>query len=215
MIHLSYRRKSPNQIFKEIYTRNRWADTQSLSGPGSSLAQTVEVRTALPLLIEEYGIKHMLDVPCGDFSWMAQVDLSIAYTGGDIVEELITDNQKEYGRDNRRFMKIDILNDAMPEADLLLCRDCLVHFSYKHISQALANIRACRCRYVLLTTFIGRKNNRDITTGAWRPLNLQADPFNFPSPLLLIDERCTEDNGAYADKQLGLWRLADIPVEET
>jgi hypothetical protein len=49
---------------------------------------------------------------------------------------------------------------------------------------------------------------------AWRPLNLQAAPFHFPDPLALIDEKCTEDDGVYADKQLGLWSLSDIPVRK-
>ena len=206
----SYKMKSPNKIFEEIYAKNRWADSQSLSGPGSSFVQTEEVRRALPVLIKELGIRHVLDVPCGDFSWMSQVDLSINYTGGDIVEELIKENQQKYSLGNRKFLKIDVLTDPLPEADLLLCRDCLVHFSYKHIFQALRNIKASQCTYVLLTTFTSRKNNRDITTGAWRPINFQVAPFNFPPPLVLIDEKCKEDNGAYIDKQLGLWKISDI-----
>jgi hypothetical protein len=42
-------------------------------------------------------------------------------------------------------------------------------------------------------------------------LNLQLPPFNFPAPLRLIEENCTEDGGKYADKSLGLWRLSDLP----
>jgi hypothetical protein len=212
-IHRSYKTKSPDQIFEDIYSKNRWADRQSLSGSGSSLMQTAEVRTALPVLVEEFGIRRMLDVPCGDFSWMSQVDLTIDYTGGDIVGELIKLNQQKYSQHNRRFLKIDILNDALPEADLLLCRDCLVHFSYRHIFQALRNIRSSKCTYVLLTTFTRRENNRDVTTGAWRALNLQAAPFHFPTPIAMIDEKCMEDNGAYLDKHLGLWKVSEIPLD--
>ena len=35
-------------------------------------------------------------------------------------------------------------------------------------------------------------------------------PHDFPPPLRLIDERCPDP--AYADKHLGLWRVADIPA---
>lgn len=35
-------------------------------------------------------------------------------------------------------------------------------------------------------------------------------PFMLPNPLELIIEGCTEDNGAYEDKSLGLWKIADI-----
>ena len=32
-----------------------------------------------------------------------------------------------------------------------------------------------------------------------------------PEPLDVIVEGCTEVGGAYADKALGLWRIADLP----
>ena len=48
-------------------------------------------------------------------------------------------------------------------------------------------------------------------------MSLAADPsshapFNFPPPLRLVNENCTEGDGAYGDKCLGLWRLADLPA---
>ena len=47
-------------------------------------------------------------------------------------------------------------------------------------------------------------------TGDWRPLDLERDPFGFPAPLELLNERCTEGGGIFADKSLGLWRTADL-----
>ena len=44
----------------------------------------------------------------------------------------------------------------------------------------------------------------------WRPLNFQAEPFNFPLPLRSLLEGCTEMNSRYADKSLSLWRFRDI-----
>jgi hypothetical protein len=32
---------------------------------------------------------------------------------------------------------------------------------------------------------------------------------------LVINEQCTEAGGAYADKSLALWLLADLPLEST
>ncbi len=40
-----------------------------------------------------------------------------------------------------------------------------------------------------------------------RVLNLQQAPFNFPPPEHLLVEECTEGNGAYRDKSLGVWNL--------
>jgi len=101
------------------------------------------------------------------------------------------------------------LESPLPAADMLLCRDCLVHLSNAHIRRALANIRASDTTYLLTTTFTDRDRNQDIPTGSWRPINLLLPPYNFPEPLRLIDERCPDPT--YADKHLGLWRVADIP----
>jgi hypothetical protein len=41
-------------------------------------------------------------------------------------------------------------------------------------------------------------------------LNLTITPVDFPNPLKTIHKECTEDNGAYSDKSLGLWKIEDI-----
>ena len=95
--------------------------------------------------------------------------------------------------------------------DLVLCRDCLVHFSLADITAVLGNVAESAPTYFAATTFPGRGTNRDIKTGGWRPLDLQAGPFFLPEPLVLINERCTEAGGVYADKSLAIWRVADLP----
>ena len=41
----------------------------------------------------------------------------------DFVEAL----QREHGDDRHRFIRLDLTVDPLPGADLVLCRDCLVH----------------------------------------------------------------------------------------
>jgi hypothetical protein len=152
----------------------------------------------------------MLDIACGDFYWMSRVDLrTVDYTGADIVADLIMHNRR-YEMSNIRFRKLDLLKEKLPKVDLVLCRDCLVHFSFKDAFAALRNVCESGSTYVLTTTFTSRRCNRDIATGQWRPLNLEDAPFSFPLPLKSIDEGCTECEGAFSDKSLGLWRVADI-----
>ena len=58
-----------------------------------------------------------------------------------------------------------------------------------------------------------RVSNSDLSgNDFWRPLNLELSPFDFPKPLKIINEKCTEYNGIYADKSLGLWLLDDIKI---
>ncbi len=101
------------------------------------------------------------------------------------------------------------LRDALPAADLVLCRDCLVHFSHADVRRALANLRASGSRFLLTTTHVHAQGNRDIPTGAFWPLDLQAPPFLLPRPIRLIDEHCTH-RGSLGEKCLGLWRMADV-----
>jgi SAM-dependent methyltransferase len=201
---------SVEATFTKKFYRHQARQMDSLSGPGSDLAQTAAVRARLPALLREFDCSSLLDLPCGDFYWMNTLDLDIDYVGGDIVAELIERNQTQYQRARRRFLRLDLQRDDLPVCDLVLCRDCLVHFSNRDIVLALQNIKRSGCRYLLTTTFVGRDRNDDIVTGKWRPLNLQRAPFAFPAPIELIDEAHPERR--YRDKNLGLWRIDDIPA---
>lgn len=38
-------------------------------------------------MLKKYSIKSILDIPCGDFSWMKKIELDgIEYIGADIVK---------------------------------------------------------------------------------------------------------------------------------
>lgn len=204
---------SLRETFERIYTTNHWSGPDSVSGAGASDDQTAQLRQTLPQLLQSLGAEVLLDLPCGDYRWMQQLDLPIAkYMGADIVAELVENNRRRYGSAEREFLLLDLTRDALPPADVLLCRDCLVHFSFADIRRALANIRANPIDYLLTTTFPLCSENEDITTGDWRVLNFQAAPFDFPPPLALLNEGCSEGDGLFTDKSLGLWRVADLPV---
>ena len=200
-------------VFTDIYKTKKWggAKADSVSGPGSDLRQTATIVKELPVLISEFNISTLLDVPCGDFHWMQNVDLSgIKYIGVDIVDALINKNNQLYVSSGRTFQKLNLLEDRLPKVDLIFCRDCLVHFSFEDLLQALNNICKSNSEYLVTTTFTAREQNKDITTGKWRPLNLQLAPFMLPKPLKLINEGCSEGNGVYSDKSLGVWKISDI-----
>jgi hypothetical protein len=192
--------------FSFIYKTNFWAGNASVSGNGSDKTQTEEIRRELVNIINEFNIKTILDAPCGDFNWMNTIDLNLdKYIGADIVPDIISRNKELYGNGFRRFKVLDITSSALPDVDLLFCRDCLVHLSFSDIKKTFLNIKKSSIKYILTTTFPGCEENEDITTGDWRIINLEKHPFNLPKPIKLINERCTEGNGTYSDKSLGLW----------
>lgn len=200
--------------FERIYATNLWSDPETRSGVGSTLDSTRAIRAELPAALRRLETRVLLDAPCGDFTWMGQVDLGgIQYIGGDIVPAIVAGNQRRYANESRRFIDLDLTRDTLPQADVLLCRDCLVHLSYANIAAVLANVSRSSIRYVLMTSFPGRGDNRDIDDGDWRTLDFEAPPFSFPAPVLTIVEECDEENGAYSDKSLVAWRVADLPLQ--
>ncbi|MEI7508918.1 MAG: class I SAM-dependent methyltransferase, partial [Flavobacterium sp.] len=186
--------------------------SESVSGSGSEIKQTQTLVNELNKLFLELNIKSVLDLPCGDFKWMQKVDLSkIDYTGADIVEDLINNNKKKYQNDeNIKFLVLNLITDSLPKSDLIIVRDCLVHLSFKDIHNAIKNIKNSGSKYLLTTTFTNYHPNLDIVTGNWRPLNLQEKPFNFSTPMLIINENCTEGNGVVKDKAMALWDINEI-----
>ena len=203
-----------SERFDDIFHKRAWGG-DSVSGVGSDMGRTEVVRAFLPGLIGRLGIKSILDVPCGDFHWMQHVDLHGAhYIGGDIVRELIAEDQKRFGSANREFRDLDLTKDPLPSADLLLVRDCFIHLSFADIAAALKNIRASGCKYLLTTTFPQKRRHWDIVTGGFRWVNLQLAPFNLPAPMEIMLEEPDHkiDDDKYADRSLGLWQVSAIPA---
>lgn len=205
---------SLEERFARIYQTNLWFDAESRSGTGSSLDSTERLRASLTPLLRSLNARRLLDVPCGDFNWMSHVDLSgIEYIGGDIVESMIEANRERYESAARSFMRVNVTSGPLPDADVILCRDCLVHFSFANIIAAFRTMKTSGAQYLLTTTFIDRQVNKDIVDGDWRPLNLEQLPFLLPAPQSVILEDCTEEGGAYADKTLAVWRVSDLPTQ--
>jgi SAM-dependent methyltransferase len=201
------------QRFSEIYDQNIFGGRVSRSGEGSDLVQTAEIRRELPKLLQALDVKTFLDAPCGDWCWMRHTELGIErYIGIDIVEALIERNRREYSNDSTSFQCMNLAEGELPRADLIFSRDCLVHLSFEDAFRIIANFKRSGSKYLLTTTFVHRDRNNDLVgkDSFWRPLNMQLPPFNFPKPILLINEGCTEEGGQFTDKCLGLWQLEDI-----
>ena len=206
-----FKGKSTTEIFTTIADQNYWVEEESVSGFGSSKAQTAEIIRLLPEVFQQFSIHTLLDAPCGDFNWMKGVDLTgIDYTGADIVAKIVNNNNLRYSKENIKFTRLDLLKDDLGAYDLLFCRDCLVHLSFADIQTALNNIKESSITYLMTTTFPEQDKNKDIQTGGWRPLDLEKAPFNFPPPIYLLNEKCSEQNGIFQDKSLGLWEVRNL-----
>jgi hypothetical protein len=179
------------ELFTWIHDNNYWGSSESLSGSGSSLSYTKNLRAELPALLRKYKITSIFDGPCGDFNWMkdvmSQLD-DVTYLGGDIVASLISENNRKYKSETVNFSQVDLTQDQMPKVDLFVCRDLLFHLSYRDARKVLENFLDSGSARILTTTHVKARPkdwlNKDIATGSFRLIDLFSSPFNFPNETL-------------------------------
>lgn len=200
------------QRFRRIHETNLWG-AASVSGLGSEADATAVLRAELPPLLTRLGATSLLDASCGDAGWINQVDLGLRYVGVDIVPALVENLQARAGRGDIRgaYRLADLTRDPLPNCDVVLCRDCLVHLSFANIGRAVANLRRSGATWLITTTFPEWQTNRDCDDGDWRALNFERPPFGWGPPVELINENCLEADGGWRDKSLGVWRLQALP----
>jgi hypothetical protein len=193
--------------FTTIYRENRWQSDESVSGTGSTERATRMLQTALPALLKKNYASTFLDAPCGDFNWMARLDLrGIDYIGGDIVPDLIDDLNKKFGRTDRTFEILDIVDDPLPAADIWLCRHVLFHLSQADIFKVLENFARSEIRYILIDNVDFITNGTDIRSGGFRLVNLRSAPFNLPKPI----DRLPNSNPPDPPDYLNLWTREQV-----
>ena len=195
-------------VFTTIYEENSWRSEESISGPGSTTEYTQNIVKEIPRIMSDLRLKRILDAPCGDYNWFRLIerDEDICYIGGDLVEALVISNQERYGNDKTRFIHLDITNDALPKADLWLCRDCLFHLSNNDIFKVINNFLNSGITYLLTSSHPKCKKNTNILTGQFRLLNLELPPFSFCKPLLSVDDWIE----GYPVRQLALWEKRQL-----
>jgi len=198
------------ETFTEIYEKNLWKSTESVSGMGSEMKHAKTISKELPVLLQKYNIQSILDIPCGDWNWIKNVDLcGASYIGADIVKPLIEENKTKYpGVD---FRTLDLTSDDLPKVDLVFVRDCFGHLTNENVHKALDNIKRSGSKYLLATSFTHWDKNPDIVDGGWKCINLLIEPFNL-KPLYLINEEFQVGYPHYNDKCMVLFEL--IPTNK-
>ena len=198
-------------VFNRIADTNHWGNAESVSGDGSTLEYTFNLRHEFPRFIRAFDIRSMFDAPCGDFNWMRSVEFpeAFSYLGGDIVPSLIEANRARFETDARRFRDFDITADTFPDVDLWFCRDCLFHLPLDAITAALRGFCNSHIPYVMTTTHLNVTNfkNRDIEAGGFRLLDLHIAPYRLPREVLY---RIPDYVFPYPQRELCVWSRAQV-----
>jgi SAM-dependent methyltransferase len=191
--------------FSYIYDKGIWmnGDDAPRSGVGSSLNATRELREKLPGLLDAIGAKSVLDLGCGDLTWMGTISLKQDYMGADIVPSVIEATTARFP--NHTFICADATRDELPKADVVICREVLFHLSFADGRRLLENVRRSGAIYLLTTSEESTFINSDIRSGDYRPLNLRKKPFGLLVPIATID-----DGSVMSTRYMGLWKTADL-----
>ena len=203
------KRASVRDRFASIYQNDLWKMNEGhpSSGEGSSEHSAKNVIESLPKVVSELGISSLLDIGCGDFTWMQKIGLSCSYTGVDIVPSVIAHNQKEFSTPQRSFICLDAITEDIPAADAVFCREVLFHLSFADSMSLIRNVYKSGSRFFLATTERATGYNSDIDSGDWRILNLQISPYSFGPPIMEI-----ADDSVSVGRIIGVWRREDFPV---
>ena len=191
------------QRFSAIYEERIWQNPETASGFGSTLSATGELRRGLVALIEQEGVLSILDAPCGDYNWQPALGFVGHYTGVDIVPDLIAENRRQYGNDRTGFEVVDLVEEVLPRAELVLCRECLNHLPLEDAAKALEHLEQAAQRFLLVTHYPGCTANQEQPASfRYRPLNMTLPPFSLRPPDAVIEESAFE-----AGKQVAIWRM--------
>lgn len=196
--------KSLQDVFTLVFKENRWGNDESVSGAGSALGSPSvrESVKTLDELVRSLRIKSINDVPCGDFYWFPLIlgrFPYLEYRGFDIVPGLIEWNKQRFP--NYNFDVLDVSESALPQADLIFCKDLLLHLRSRDIARTLDNFKKSGSRFLLISNNHGEANlELDlIEPGIHRSVNLTAEPYNLPEPI-------------WRSSYLALWSLDAISV---
>jgi FkbM family methyltransferase len=172
------------QIFDFIYAADLW---EGGSGAGSKPQATELYRAFLRDFMVKNGIRSVVDAGCGDWQSSQLIDWSgIDYLGIDVSSVALT-NTKRFSKEGVRFIEGDARTINLPEADLLILKDVLQHWSNADIMEIIPKLR--RFRYCLITNGateqVRAHVNRDMPAGGYRPIDLSQPPFSVPGSFVL------------------------------
>ena len=172
--------------FTEIYAEREWGYDYG-SGVGSLPLNNIEYIKFIRTFVKTNHIKSVVDFGCGDWQFSRFIGWEgMTYTGFDIVEKVITNNQSMFSRDGISFQIFKPEMD-LPHADLYLCKDVFQHLPNSLIQKYLCLFKA-RARFLLITNDewpADNLTNTDIEEGGWRPVRLDHDPFFEVAPVIL------------------------------
>lgn len=169
--------------FSAIYEGNKWGHQ---SGTGARSFNAIEYSAFLQSFIHNNAVRSVVDFGCGDWQFSRFIDWAgIEYVGIDVVPGLVERNQRAFGQEHVSFQLFQSI-EAVPSADLLVCKDVFQHLPNALVQQYLDGLRN-KFKFMLITNDIGPRAylNQEIEPGGWRTLQFDHPPFSENAPIVL------------------------------
>lgn len=193
------RNKTAEDVFTDIYIKNKWGGSQGEFRSGAGSADEEIVSAYISMISEKAsseGFRGLtfVDLGCGDFRVGGQLlPLCSDYIGVDIVKPLICRNQQMYGNATTRFIHLDIVDDEWPNGDVCFVRQVLQHLSNQQILAILQKLK--KYRWVFITEHyptdngaivpnIDKVHGGDIRVYENSGVYLSKPPFDLPTQTL-------------------------------
>ncbi len=170
-------------IFENIYKNKIWNNGNNnipLSGPGSSIQNTIGTTKLLNDFVYNNNCTSVLDLGCGDLTWISNTrlfnDNSIKYTGIDVVESLIDNNSRRYP-EKSFFCKDITKNSDFEFASLIIIRDVIFHLKNDEVLSIFDNIKN-KFKFLLITSCKNKINTDIFDRWRFSEKNINNAPFN-------------------------------------
>jgi SAM-dependent methyltransferase len=187
------------QLFAKFYTRNLGAS------PTDYYARNYKMLA----LFKKHNISSVFDSGCRDRDWIRLIDFkkeNIEYIGADISPSMV-----EYCRQNftnYEFLEHGCTTDQLPEVDLILSSDVMIHLNNQEKLKFLNNFVNSNSKYLLMTDDWQCYQNTELEFTAngfpFANINWALTPWNFPPALDFIND------DIYNNQRLKLWSHAQI-----
>jgi hypothetical protein len=168
------------RAFETIATKNTWKSGESVSGTGSEMNATVLVRECIGKWLLEYHVKTLNDI-CGDANWQRFIPgiSSVDYQGYDISTSALVGARRKNLDTDFKFDKLDLVTNIPRVADMMLVRDVIQHLPHEMGLRALRNVIRSGTRYLVVSSYPGHANERDISSpGRFYKNNVFKPPFD-------------------------------------
>jgi SAM-dependent methyltransferase len=195
-------RLQTKEIFSKIYRDGLWGRSGDPNKPyfSGSGSHTIAITSVYVNAVSDFlngfdGRPSVLDLGCGDFNVGSQIrSFCGSYIAVDIVSELIEFNRKTFSNLNVDFRVLDLVEDPLPQADIVFIRQVLQHLSNAQIQRLLPKLVG-RFSWLVLTEHlplnpgfppnIDQENSHSIRLEKDSGVVLTSPPFN----LKVVEQR--------------------------